>query len=379
MLNVAIIGTGNISPSHITAYLKFPDRAKIVALADIYPDKAERRKKEYNLDCDIVGSHTALIGRKDIDLVSVCTPPYVHGGIAVDFLNDGKNVLIEKPMAASLEECDTVIAAAKRSGKLLSVVSQRRFTNSVWKLKKVLDSGLAGKVLHAQVDSCWWRGHSYYDLWWRGSWEKENGGCTLNHAVHHIDMLCWIKGLPKQLSAFISNVAHDNAEVEDLSSAILKYGDNSIGHLTSSVVHHGEEQKLIFQCERAKISAPWDPLASSGQADGFPYENLEYKQKLQAFYDAIPDLRFEGHAGQIGDVLDAIETNREPVVTGEQGRAAIELISAIYKSGSSGKTVDLPLRRDDPFYTLSGKLKNVPHFYKKSGAVQNFKEKSIIY
>jgi len=99
-------------------------------------------------------------------------------------------------MAASLEECDEMIEAARRSDRVVSVVAQNRFRTDMMKLKQVVDSGLAGKILHAQVDSYWWRGQTYYDLWWRGTWEREGGGCTLNHAVHHLDALQWMMGMP---------------------------------------------------------------------------------------------------------------------------------------------------------------------------------------
>lgn len=114
MIKVAIIGTGNISPAHIKSYMAFPERCKIVALCDIYPEKAEARKKEYSLDAEVVAAHTQLLGRSNIDLVSVCTPPYVHSQIACDFLNDGKHVIVEKPMAVSLERCDAMMAAEKQ-------------------------------------------------------------------------------------------------------------------------------------------------------------------------------------------------------------------------------------------------------------------------
>ena len=102
----------------------------------------------------------------------------------------------------------------------------------------------------------------YYDLWWRGTWEKEGGGYTLNHAVHHIDMLCWMMGLPDKVTSILANTAHDNAEVEDLSGSVLQY-PHALGQLTASVVHHGEEQQLVFQCEKAKISAPFSVHAST--------------------------------------------------------------------------------------------------------------------
>ena len=101
-----------------------------------------------------------------------------------------------------------MVAAAQSSGKLLSVVAQNRFKNPAMKLKAVLDSGLAGKILHAQVDSLWWRGSDYDDLWWRGTWEKEGGGCTMNHAVHQIDLYQWMMGLPSAVQAITLNLAH---------------------------------------------------------------------------------------------------------------------------------------------------------------------------
>ncbi len=373
MINVAIIGTGKISPMHIGGYLKFPKRCKIVALVDIYPEKAKQKKAEYKLDCEVLDSHKKLLGRKDIDLISICTPPYVHCEIAKDFLDDGKNVIIEKPMAASLEECDIVLEAAKKSGAVLSVISQNRFKNSIWKLKKMIESGVAGKVLHAQVDSFWWRGHCYYDLWWRGTWEKENGGCTLNHAVHHIDILNWMmNGLPDKVSAFLANVAHDNSEVEDLSSAILKYQEGALGNLTSSVVHHGEKQKIVIQCEKAMLSTPWEVACCKSREDGFSVIDKKGQKKIQSAYKAIPNLKFEGHTAQIDNVLTSIEKNEAPIVTGYDGRRALELIFAVYKSGAKGEIVNLPIKSSDAFYTQEGILNAMPRFYEKSGCVENF-------
>lgn len=245
MLRIAIVGTGNISHSHIQGYQEFADRCQIVALVDIYPEKAQEKKTRYGLShATVFSSHQALLeSGLEVDIVDVCTPPYVHAEISIDALNAGKHVLCEKPMAASLEECDAMIAAQRASGKILSIIAQNRFTDAFWRLKQVVDSGELGKICHAQVDSFWWRGHCYYDLWWRGTWEKEGGGCTLNHAVHHIDAIQWMLGFPKEVVAMMTNVAHDNAEVEDLSAAIFRYDSGALTQLTASVVHHGEDQK----------------------------------------------------------------------------------------------------------------------------------------
>ncbi|MBQ9325566.1 MAG: Gfo/Idh/MocA family oxidoreductase [Clostridia bacterium] len=365
MIQVAIIGTGNISHAHIHAYLQFPERVHIAALVDIIPGKAEKVKAQYGLDCDCYLDHHDILSREDITLVDCCTPPYVHAEITINALHAHKNAICEKPMAASLEECDAMIRARDESGMKLSIIAQNRFRKPIRDLKAMLDAGIAGPVRSAQVDSFWWRGHCYYDLWWRGTWEKEGGGCTLNHAVHHIDMLGWMMGLPSRVTSVLANTAHDNAEVEDLSMSIMEY-PGALALLTASVVHHGEEQTLTFQCEKAKISAPFSTYASISKANGFPEENKELEEEIKAFCDALPPVPYEGHDGQIENVLTAIENDTLPAIGGEDGRRTIELITAIYEAGSKRAAVELPLKKDDPFYTVAGIQASVPHFYEKT-------------
>lgn len=367
MIRVAIVGTGNIANAHIQAYLQFPERCHIAYLVDIVPEKARRMREKYGLDAEVFDNHQALLPLRDIDLVDVCTPPYVHAQISINCLRSGKNVVCEKPMAASLEECDQMLRARDESGKKLSIIAQNRFRQPISNLKALLDSGLAGPVRCAQVDSFWWRGHCYYDLWWRGTWEKEGGGCTLNHAVHHIDMLLWMMGLPERVTSVLANTAHDNAEVEDLSVSILQY-PGALAQLTASVVHHGEEQQLVFQCEKAKLAAPFSCYASLSMGNGFPQRNEALEKEIADFAAALPTIRYEGHTGQLENVLTALEQDAPVAIGGEDGRRTIELITAVYKSGATGETVTLPLAKDDPFYTVEGLMARMPHFHEKTAS-----------
>ncbi|TDN57561.1 Gfo/Idh/MocA family protein [Scandinavium goeteborgense] len=382
MLRVAIVGTGNISHNHIQGYLEMGARCQIVALVDIYPEKAIEKKERYALhDARVYSSHQQMLDNEpDVDIVDVCTPPYVHAEISIDALHAGKHVLCEKPMAASLEECDAMIAAQQASGKTLSVIAQNRFTDAFWRLKAAVDSGLAGKICHAQVDSFWWRGHCYYDLWWRGTWEKEGGGCTLNHAVHHIDAIQWMLGFPSEVVAMMSNVAHDNAEVEDLSAAIFKYPSGALTQLTASVVHHGEDQKMVIQGEKARISAPWDVFASQSADNGFPQDthNAALEDQLSTLFRVTPRLRWTLHTGQIDNFLTALEQQTPPLVDGVQGKRSLEIITAIYKSAITRTVVTLPIASDDVFYRTGGLTARAPHFYEKSASVANFSEVGAI-
>ncbi len=375
MYNIAIVGTGNIAPAHIEPLLNFNERCKIVALCDIYPDKAKAMAERFSIECEIFDDHEKMIASDlKIDIVHICTPPYTHADIAINTMNKGINVIVEKPMAPSLEECDAMIECEKKNGVVMGCIAQNRFQNDVYKLKEILDSGKAGALKMAHINSFWWRGHSYYDLWWRGLWEKEGGGPTLNHAVHHIDMLNWLKGgkLPSEVTAVLSNVMHDNAEVEDLSLSTLVYDDGSVAQVTASVVHHGEEQGLVLQCADAKIEAPWDCYASTSKENGFPIRNEELEKELNTSHKEIKELPHIGHAGEIDNYLNALDAGTRPMIEGKDGRNTVELITAIYKSGSLKQTIALPLDKSDEFYRFEGLLKNAPKFYEKSSAVENF-------
>ncbi len=377
MLKVAILGIGAISTSHIEAYQKFGDQCQIVALVDLFPEKARAKARQFDLDVKIYQDIAELIRNTDFDLASICLPPFAHANAAIDLLNAGKHVLTEKPMAPSLEECDQMLVAAKANDRLLSVVAQNRFKTPTMKLKQLLDSGLIGKILHAQVDSFWWRGHSYYDLWWRGTWEKEGGGCTMNHAVHHIDLFQWMMGMPDELQSVILNLAHDNSEVEDMSITVMQFADGRAAQLTTSLVHHGEEQQLVFQGEKASVAVPWKVSASKSLDNGFPVPDAAFEAQVQQAYEALPEVTYSGHEGQIANVLAAIEGQEPLLVDGVEGRKTIELVTAIYHSGTLQEKVVLPYAPTGPFYTRQGVLEHARHFHEKTTSVDNFSTEEI--
>ena len=371
MLRIGIVGTGGIAGSHAEGYHRFADECEIVALCDIVPGKAaDQRTRLRAPDARAYESIEDMLAAEDLDLVSIATPPSTHAQLTVTALTSGVDVLVEKPMAPSLEECDAMIAAAVEHGRVLSVIAQNRFRDDMATLKDVLDSGLAGPVSHVQVSSAWWRSTAYYDLWWRGTWESEGGGPTLNHAIHHLDLTLWMLGAPRSVTAVLTNAAHENAEVEDLSVAVLEY-DRALAEVTSSVVHHGEEQAIVVQGQYARVSQPWKVVASAAQANGFPSPDGDPARvaQIEAVAAARQQLAHLGHAGQIEDTLAAVRERRRPAVDGTDGRRAIELVTAIYQAGIERRTVDLPLQPDDPYYRSGTLVARAPHFFEKTASV----------
>ncbi|QTQ17113.1 Gfo/Idh/MocA family protein [Treponema parvum] len=374
-VRVAIIGTGGISHSHLKGYLSQGGRCKIVALCDIFPEKCSKLMEDLGVkmsqDITVTEDYKTLLNRDDIDLVSICLPPSLHCEVSCAFLLAGKNVLCEKPMASSLEEADKMIAAEKKSGKVLGIISQNRFYQDAWTVKKMLDSGVFGKVLLARANSMWYRGSNYYDLWWRGTWEKEGGGCVLNHAVHQIDMLSWFVGkLPDQVTAIFGNHAHKNSEVEDVGMALLSY-PGAFAEINVSLNDMDERQYLQFQCEKASVAVPWSVKCMKQMPNGFPEADPESEKKFNDLFKTYEKLSFTGHDGEIANVLDCLQGKSALEVTSRHGRNALELIYSIYKSATTGKTVHLPIKQNDPFYTKEGTLSSVPRFYKKLKSIDN--------
>lgn len=378
MHKVLLIGAGSICRTHIDAFEGMDGRSKIVGVVSLDLDAAKKVIEEKGLSARVYLDYKEALEKEECDIVSVCTPPATHRDITVYCLDAGKHVLVEKPMAPSLAECDDMIEAARRNGKKLSVVAQSRFLTPVYRTKKLLDSGICGKLLYSQVNSFWYRGKSYYDLAWRGRWESEGGGCTLVHAVHHIDLLHWMAGVPSTVTAVIGNVAHDNSEEEDISMALFQYPDGSLAQMTASLVCHGQKQSLLFAGEKASLEIPNAFEANIPLENGFPQENKELKSQLLESYEVIPALQWEGHAGLIDNFLTAVETDSPILTDGAAGRQTMELIMAIYKSASEHKPVTLPIAKDDPFYTREGVTTKMPHFYKKTKFLEKYEKDEIV-
>lgn len=372
MLRVGVIGTGGISPAHLDGYLASPDACQVVALCDSSPHKAAAVAERYGLsDAAIHEDPAQLLADGGLDLVSITTPPDTHARLTIQALEAGCHVLVEKPMAPSLEECDAMIAAAKRTGRTLAVVAQNRFRDDMMQLYGVDKSGMLGKISHVQLNSTWWRGLSYYDLWWRGTWETEGGGCLLNHAVHHIDLGLWLMGAPTAVTAVITNAQHDNSEVEDLAVSVWEY-PRGLAELTASVVHHGQEHAIVVQGQSARVSQPWSVKAETSQPNGFPEAepNATLIAEIESFVHGTPPLAHTLHTGQIADLLAALADGRSPLVTGEDGRRSVELITAMYQAAIERRTVDLPIPSDDPIYRSGGLAQIAPRFFRKSKSLR---------
>lgn len=349
---IGIIGCGAISNHHAKAYVELNRDCVIRAVADLNRTKAEQLAASIGGTVSVYEDYRELLSRDDIDVVSVCTPPFAHKGPVMDALYAGKHVLVEKPFAPSLADCDEMIEASKKAGKKLVVTFQYRYRQDFNQIKHLLDQGLLEPLTFAQMNGLYWRGDKYYEVDWRGTWKSECGGVTINHAIHPLDIFLWLMGEAESVNAEMHTMAHD-IEVEDLSFAVIRFKSGAVGQIACTVNSVKSDIRMEFSGKRQSVSIPLAFHAVREDERGFPIADEEGVRALTAAAQAI-DSGNDDHTGPIRDLFQAIRENREPKVGGREGRRVIELITALYKSATTGERVSLPITKDDPWYTTSG-------------------------
>jgi UDP-N-acetyl-2-amino-2-deoxyglucuronate dehydrogenase len=354
VIGVGIVGTGGIARAHAEAYTRFADRCRLVAVADLEAGRAEAFARGQAGAVEGFSRAEDVLARRDVDLVSICTPPFTHASLAVAALQAGKHVLVEKPMATSLQECDAMLAAARSCGRSLGVVHQNRFRPEFARCRALLDAGLLGPLDLIGVHCLWWRGAEYYRLWWRGTWEKEGGGALLNHAVHFVDLMVWLAGLPLEVCGLAARRAHD-VEVEDLACALLRFPGGALGQLTGTVAAHLDAERFEVCGRRAAVSVvPWGLRAMVDRGDGFGRQDPAAAGELERAAAAVAVSPHRGHAAQIDLVLEALRRGAPQPVGGEDGRRAVEVVTAVYAAAAAGRPCALPLPPTHPFHGTEG-------------------------
>lgn len=379
MINIAIIGAGNIARTHADAFLAHPGRCRIVAVCNRHVEKAQKLIDTKNIaGAFAFGSLEEALKHVSIDAVSICLPPDRHADEVVFAANHKLHCLCEKPLANSLADCDRMISAAEENGVLLSSICQLRFSTVSQRVHKLISDETFGKVLYANCTSMWYRGSNYHDLDWRGTWAKEGGGVLTIQAIHHLDLMQYMMGMPERVTASMANIAHFNSECEDVVTGIFEY-PGKFAQFSAAQLAHGENQHLEFYTEKGRLSVAWDPASMKPMPNGFPEDDPDTLSAIEAAYEAIPAQPFDGHAAQALNFLKAVNGEEALISDGYEGRKVIELITAVYESYALHKTVELPLKKDDPFYTSEGKTALMPHFHEKQISVGEMAEGEITF
>ena len=341
---VAVVGLG-IGQMHVWSWRRMKDRFRIVAVADLDAERAADAAQRTGAE---VCTFEQILGREDVDIVDLCTPPSLHLDQIVAALAAGKHAVCEKPLVASLRDCDRLATAETASAGYLMPIFQYRFGNGLQKLKALVEAGVAGPASTASVEVAWRRRADYYAVPWRGRWATELGGVLLSQAVHAIDMLTYIAGPPTRVFARVATRVND-IEVEDCAAISLEMADGSLATITATL---GSEQEITrHRFHFANLSAESGTSAYESSAD--PWDIHPDTDEAAAAIDAALagwEVRAEGWWGQFERFADALDAGTEPPVTLADARASIELITALYDSARRGVDVALPLPADHPLY-----------------------------
>lgn len=346
-MKYAVIGCGAISKQHIAAALN--TGLDIVALCDIVdtgiPALLEMIPQERREHVKIYQDYKEMLPELHPDLVAIATGSGVKTRIALDCIAAGANLIIEKPIALSLADADAIIDAAKAKHVKVCICHQNRLNPAVQAMKQAVDAGRFGRMLHGSARVYWNRDKAYYDAAkWRGTW-KSDGGTLMNQCIHNIDILRWLMGGEvSQVFAYTDRQTHDYMEAEDIGLALVRFQNGAYGVIegTVNVYPRNLEETLTLLGETGTVRAGGKSLNVIEQ---WKFADTDDGEAVKTRFGENPPATVGlGHTRVYRDVVDAIENDRAPAISAEDGRSAIELILAIYQSAATGKPVDLPLK-----------------------------------
>jgi predicted dehydrogenase len=336
-LRVGIIGTGAISNMHARAYQNIG--FEVVCCTDIH-EPSGRAFAERN-GCEFLPTYEEVCRHPKVDYVDVCTFPDFRLQPIEICAQTKKHVQVQKPISTDLETARKMIDAAARAGIVLGVVSQHRFDDSTIFLTKALRDGRLGKILQADAYVKWYRSAQYYSRPIKGSWQTEGGGALINQAVHQVDVLLYLIGPVKELFGYWQLGGLHKIESEDVISALVRYSNGAQGVIQSSTAFwpgyperieiHGTKGTAILTGDKLTT---WDVQDDSGEPA--PVEQLVASGSSDPM--AIPLTPIER---QFRDFGDAISAGKKPLVSGEEGYRALEVVLSVYRSCREGQKVAL--------------------------------------
>jgi len=344
-MKYALIGCGRISPNHIEAAKN--NGLAIKAICDINENNMDDKIIKFDLPSTIKKymNYKEMLDKESIDLVAIATESGKHAKIAVDCIKAGCNLIIEKPIALSIADADAIVELAREKGVKVCASHQNRFNKSIIKIREAIDKQRFGRMFYGTAHIRWNRDWEYYSrAKWRGTWAQD-GGALMNQCIHNIDLLRWMLGNDiDEVMAYTDKLNHDYIEAEDFGIAIIKFSNGSYGIIegTTDIYPQNLEETLYLFGEKGTVKAGGQSVNIIEEwrfADAL--DDPDYVKNT--FHEAPPNIYGYGHNPLYADVIDSIKNGREPFITAEDGKRALELVLAIYKSAAEGKPIKLPL------------------------------------
>jgi len=341
MMKFALVGCGRIAQKHAELLGKgLIPGARLAAVCDIVPERAREIGERYGVPW-YPDMHQMMESEdKAVDAISILTESGLHAQHCLELVRYGKHLVVEKPMALTLDDADAMIHACDTAGVKLFIVKQNRYNVPVQKLRAAYEDGRLGKLIMGTVRVRWCRPQAYYDQApWRGTWGMD-GGVITNQASHHVDLLTWFMG---QVDAVYAKGIHGMAdvEVEDTAAVIIKFRSGALGVLeaTTAVRPRDLEASLTLMGSGGSVEIGGKAVNQIRHWN-FVDERPE-DADIQSFSENPPNVYGFGHRAFYVDVVDCIEHNKKQLIDGLEGRKSLEVISAIYESMETRKEIYL--------------------------------------
>lgn len=344
-MRYALIGCGRISPNHIAAAKA--NQLDIVAICDLSEENMKDKVLKFELK-DTVHQYTnylEMLQNEKPELVAIATESGKHAQIALNCMDFGCNLIIEKPIALSIEDANAIVKKAEHLNIKVCACHQNRFNKSIQKIREAVEKKRFGKMFYGTAHIRWCRDREYYDrASWRGTWEQD-GGALMNQCIHNIDLLRWMMGDEiDEVVGMTDRLHHEYIEAEDLGIALIKFKNGSYGIVegTTNVYLQNLEETLYLFGEKGTVKAGGQSVnvIEEWRFSDMLDESEEIKQK---FHENPPNVYGYGHTPLYTDVIDAIKNDKKPYVDAEAGKRALELVLAIYQSAYTGQIVKMPL------------------------------------
>lgn len=345
-MKYALIGCGRISPNHIAAAQK--NKLDFAAICDTVEGNMDEKIAKFELPRGIhkYTDYKKLLEKEKPELVAIATESGKHAKIAMDCIDAGCNLIIEKPIALSLHDADQIIKLADEKGVKVCACHQNRFNKSIQKIREAIERKRFGKLFYGTAHVRWNRNWDYYSrAKWRGTWEQD-GGALMNQCIHNIDLLRWMMGDEiEEVIGMTDKLNHEYIEAEDMGIALIKFSNGSYGIVegTTDIFPHNLEETLYIFGAKGTVKAGGHSVNIIEEWNFADYLDDPEKVKKE-FHENPPNVYGFGHTPLYTDVIDAVINNRKPYVDGQAGRRALELVLGIYQSASEGKKISFPLK-----------------------------------
>jgi len=342
-LKYALIGCGRIAINHVNAAIS--SSLEITALCDLEKQKAVKLRQEAGLEetVRIYQDYHVMLACEKPDLAAIAVESGNHAKIAMDCLRAGCHIIIEKPIALSLKDADEIIEYAGLVHKKVTVCHQNRFNTAVSRLRKAIEEEELGRITYGTAQIRWNRSESYYkQALWRGTWAMD-GGALMNQCIHNIDLLLWMmESKPKRVLAMTDNLCHPYIQAEDLGLALVEFENGSYGMIegTTDVYPENLEETLsIFGTQGTVILGG---VSVNRIKEWRVNQEAEQEEVLEQWAQYPSNVYGFGHKLLYQDMIDSIKSDREPAITAQDGRNALELVLGIYESSHKKTAVYLP-------------------------------------